>query len=312
MIISTAFNYAALALPKHCKHRTKRTAKFVLRALVYQRYFRQMVQLFGQGERLELLSSQQRFMMKCMVPFLHIGMSKQQIVSLLASHYQWMEGIFPLQTRQQLSRGYISLYQLDITDTSYQITLAIDSKFRKEGELALSIRDMQGNKLYSTAFTYQDRVFYIGCVQGSRHDNGFSQRFTKAMYGLRPKQFLIETLRLLAQDLGITALYGIKNESHIYNAKRFHGKASRFNLNYNQLWEELGGTSASPWLYSIPLIAKRRAMETVKRSRRKTYRQRYEWLDQYQQQLHLALKGLCREVKLSPKSAMSPWQNILA
>ncbi|CAG8999108.1 MAG: hypothetical protein CENE_01072 [Candidatus Celerinatantimonas neptuna] len=268
------------------RHKLRNVVKFTFRAIVFHRYFQQMVNLFAQGERSKLLVEQPKYLMKCMIPFLHVGLSKQAIIQLLDDHYTWLENTFTAQAREQIYLNEIILHTLKTDEASYYLTLGFDGKVRKEGELALSIRNEQGEPYYILAFTYQDHSFHIGCIQGSAHDNGFSHKFTKAFHGMRPKSFLVESLRLLAQCIDIQHIYAVKNETHIYNAKRYHGKAQRFNLDYDRLWQELDGQESNQWFYELPLISNRRPIEDIKRSRRKTYRSRYAWLDQYQETLH--------------------------
>ncbi|EPG0367533.1 DUF535 family protein [Photobacterium damselae] len=43
-------------------------------------------------------------------------------------------------------------------------------------------------------------------------------------------------------------------------------------LNYDQLWEEHDGEVYDEWFYQLPLESKRRAMEDIKRPKRKMYR----------------------------------------
>lgn len=279
-------NMALQACSFNPRHKLTNVAKFTFRAVVFHRYFQQMVKLFAQGERSKLLVEQPKYLMKCMIPFLHIGLSKQDIIQLLDDHYTWLENTFTAQAREQIYLNEIILHTLKTEDASYSITLGFDGKVRKEGELALSIQNEQGEPLYILAFTYQNGNFHIGCIQGSTNDNGFSHKFTKAFHGMRPKSFLVESLRLLAQRLNIQHIYAVKNETHIYNAKRYHGKAQRFNLDYDKLWQELDGQESNPWFYELPLASKRRPIEDIKRSRRKTYRLRYAWLDQFQEDLH--------------------------
>ncbi|MGR5227819.1 DUF535 family protein [Photobacterium damselae] len=63
-------------------------------------------------------------------------------------------------------------------------------------------------------------------------------------------------------------------------------------LNYDQLWEEHDEEVYDEWFYQLPLESKRRAMEDIKRPKRKMYRERYEWLDGYKDQLAQSLEPL--------------------
>ncbi|MFM2481014.1 VirK/YbjX family protein [Celerinatantimonas sp. YJH-8] len=285
MIVSLALQ----ACPPRSKHRLKRSTKFIVKAIIFHRYFKQMVQYFAYGERSLLLRKQSRYLMKCMVPYLHIGLSKQAIIDLLKNHYNWLETTFSPEICHQIYTGDVKLFEFTLNEQPFYLSLSYEGKVRKEGELALCIKNTLGEKYYTAAVTYQNKSLYIGCIQGSRHDDGFSSEFTKAFFGIRPKAFMVTVIQQLAQALSIEHIYAVKNDTHIYNAKRYHGKAARFNLNYDQLWEELNGHIHDQWLYELPVITVERDLSEIKRSRRKTYRQRYEWLHDFYHQLIVQL-----------------------
>ncbi|WP_237665871.1 MULTISPECIES: VirK/YbjX family protein [unclassified Vibrio] len=174
------------------------------------------------------------------------------------------------------------LAEIPIGDDRYPLTLSFDGKIRKEGELALSLENASGDAYYTLGFTFQNNKILIGCIQGTTNDNGFSRLFTKAVFGLRPKSFMVEALQIIAQHLAIEHIYAIKNSAHIYNAKRYNKK---INLNYDQLWQEHDGTEHDQWFYALPIESKRKAMEEIKRPKRKMYRERYLWLDQFKDEM---------------------------
>ncbi|CAG9298260.1 VirK/YbjX family protein [Celerinatantimonas diazotrophica] len=307
MIVQSALKACA----HNKKHKARQVSKFIFRALVFYPYFRKMVKFVAQGDRMLLLNKQPKYLMKCMVPFIHVGLNKKATLEWLNDHYHWLEQTFTAQTRETIYLDEVVLAQLDKDEQHYLVTLSFDGKARKEGELTLSLKDTQNNVYYLLAFTYHAGSFYIGCIQGSTNDNGFSHQFTKTFYGMRPKSFMVITLQLLAQQLEIKSLYAVKNEAHIYNAKRYHGKAQRFNLNYDQLWEELEGVSADEWFFQLPVATSRRPIEEIKRSRRKTYRERYAWLDHYEDELSSALMPCLSGHCLPHQQCANPGMNQL-
>ncbi|MFM2475995.1 VirK/YbjX family protein [Celerinatantimonas sp. MCCC 1A17872] len=302
MIVQSALQACA----KNKSHKARQVSKFIFRALVFYPYFRKMVDFLSQGDRMMLLNKQPKYLMKCMVPFIHVGLNKKATLDWLNGHYQWLENTFTDQTRETIYLDEIILAELEKDEQHYLVTLSFDGKARKEGELTLSLKDTQGSVYYLLAFTYHNGSFYIGCIQGSTNDNGFSHQFTKTFYGMRPKSFMVATLQLLAQRLEIKSLYAVKNNAHIYNAKRYHGKAQRFNLNYDQLWEELDGISSDEWFFQLPVAVNRRPLEDIKRSRRKTYRERYAWLDSYENELSDALMPCLSENFLTNQQNANP------
>jgi hypothetical protein len=130
-------------------------------------------------------------------------------------------------------------------------------------------------------------------MQGGANDNGFSKLFTKTIYGLRPKSFMVETLRLLAANLNINHIYAVKNSAHIYTAKRYGKKSQAINLDYDRLWKEHNGESYNDYFYVLPIKSERKAMEDIKRPKRKMYRERYAWVDNYDNELKNTLDYIC-------------------
>lgn len=291
-LVMNLYEQAQLANRHKKSGKNKAIVKYMVRALIHAAQFKRMSAYFHQGNRLKLFEKQPNFVTKCITPYLRDGFTKDQRVDILINHYQWFEQVFTAQAQCAIYQDNVVLCELSIDEERYFVTLSFERNSRKEGELTLSLCDEQHNKYYVIAFTYIAGDFYIGCMQGGANDNGFSRKFTKAFYGLRPKSFMVETVQLLAQLLHIPHLYAVKNSGHIYNAKRYGKKAQTINLNYDQLWEEHDGEVYDEWFYQLPLESKRRAMEDIKRPKRKMYRERYEWLDGYKEQLAQSLEPL--------------------
>lgn len=271
---------------KHKNHgKTLSIAKYAFRAMVYSRQYKELAHFFSNAQRQEIIEQQPEFLMRFTKPYLATCFSKNQIVEVLKKHYNWMESHFSDSARHTIYADELELYSFDIEDKSYQVKLSFDHTYRREGELALILTDSNDHRYYAIAFTVIDNDIYVGCMQGGANDNGFSRLFTKAFYGLRPKSFMVETLRLFANDMNIEHIYAVKNSAHVYTAKRYGKKASTINLNYDQLWQEHNGEEFNDDFYLLPLHTERRAMEDIKRPKRKMYRERYAWLDEYDQEL---------------------------
>ncbi len=166
------------------------------------------------------------------------------------------------------------------------LNLSFERNSRKEGELTLSLTDYMLNKMYTISFSVFNNDIYIGGVQGGANDNGFSRAFTKAFYGLRPKSFMVETLRLMAISLGINHIYAVNETGHVSNSLRYGKKGKEISLKYNCLWEEHDGQQHDKCFYALPIHSTRKDLEALKRQKRKLYRERYAWLDLYEQDLH--------------------------
>ncbi|CAH6836000.1 VirK protein [Vibrio chagasii] len=271
------------------KGKYKAIAKFTIRALFYYSDTKRMNENFNSDERKLLFKKQPNFLSKFVTPYLCNGFSKKQKIEILSKHYDWFENTFKTPARHNIYNERINLLELEIGEQTYLLNLSFERNSRKEGELTLSLTDSQLNKMYTLSFSVFNNDIYIGGVQGAANDNGFSRAFTKALHGLRPKSFIVETLRLMASDLGITHIYAVNEASHVSNSFRYGKKSKDINLKYDELWEEHNGAQHNKCFYVLPLRATRKDLEPLKRQKRKLYRQRYAWLDQYEEDLRAAI-----------------------
>ena len=285
---------ALQACSRKRKNKPKEVFKFVLRALLYRRAFNEMKRFFNNKQREKLFVNEPNYLMKCMKPFLRVGFQKTEIAQLLNDHHTWVENTFTESAQEQIYLQEIRLRSLPIDEQEYYLTLNFDGKWRKEAELAVNIKDAQGHTYYSLGFTVQNHNIYIGCIQGNNNDQGFTKAFTKAFFGLRPKSFLVETAQFLAQHLKMHHIYAVKNSAHVYNAKRYSNAGEQVNMNYDQLWLESDAVEHDQWFYEIPLTSERRAIEDIKSSKRKLYRDRYQWLDDHNDTLGNAIKSITK------------------
>lgn len=271
------------------KGKYRAIAKFTIRALFYYSDMKKMNENFDSDERKLLFKKHPNFLSKFVTPYLCNGFNKKQKIEILSKHYDWFEDTFNKPARIRIYNDILNLMELEIDGLTYLLNLSFERNSRKEGELTLSLTDSQLNKMYTLSFSVFNNDIYIGGVQGGANGNGFSRTFTKAIYGLRPKSFIVETLRLLAVSLGIKNIYAVNEASHAYNLLRYGKKSKNFTLKYDELWEEHNGKLHNKYFYVLPLRAIRKDLEPLKRQKRKLYRQRYAWLDQYEEDLRAAI-----------------------
>ena len=232
-----------------------------------------------------ILLKQPDFIFKILRPYINKNKNKKEITDIIISHYQWFNRTFSEKTKNTFYQQGVFLNSIYINDDIYHITLNYDTQYRHEGELTITLLDNNNVKYYSLTFTIDDNQdAFIGGVQGNAQDNGFSKKFTKAFYGMRPKSFIIESVRTLLKSLKINNLYAVKNSTHIAHKK--------LSMDYNKLWEEHDGVEYNDNYYKLSLTMERRTIENIKRPKRKMYRERYEWLDDYQQEIENKINSL--------------------
>lgn len=178
-----------------------------------------------------------------------------------------------------------------VFNNTYELFLKLgyDDRFRKEGELVLSLECVQlGGKIISVAFSCEettegDWVFIIGCIQGhnNEHTQGAFKVIQKLLNGLRPNSFIIYALQELAKNLGISAILCVGDSIQAYRQKHaIHlPKVHDIHFDYNKFWQEVGGKNSQNGWFELPLQPTRKPIEEVESHKRSMYRKRYEMLD---------------------------------
>ncbi|MCW1890274.1 VirK/YbjX family protein [Vibrio chagasii] len=92
--------------------------------------------------------------------------------------------------------------------------------------------------MYTLSFSVFNNDIYIGGVQGVPMITGSAERLPKRCTASRPKSFIVETLRLMASDLGNPHLRSQRSEPCGSNSFRYGKKSKDINLKYDELWEE--------------------------------------------------------------------------
>lgn len=124
-----------------------------------------------------------------------------------------------------------------------------DGTFRREAELALSIVDPQGKRLYSCAFslagTPNRLAVVIGSVQGPEPCIEQAQdkvrALTKEGHGLRPKSLVVMLVMQLAEAMQAEHISAVRMKAHIYQARRYSKKKKAcLQADYDELWQEFG------------------------------------------------------------------------
>jgi uncharacterized protein VirK/YbjX len=164
------------------------------------------------------------------------------------------------------------------------VSLIIDRApwLAREGHLALSL--FKDNfRSFSVAFSLfadPEPALFIGCVQGRQSHEilALYRDLTKDFEGMRPRDFLLEALRLFALKIGVRHIYAVADEHKISRHKYFAGKTPA-GISYDDVWEDRGGSRVAPTHFELPLAGSRRGLEEIPAKKRSMYRRRYDMLD---------------------------------
>jgi uncharacterized protein VirK/YbjX len=177
--------------------------------------------------------------------------------------------------------GSVELLRLAGVEGSYRLTLEQSRWLQTEGLMTFGLCE-DADRFFQLSFCLSTRsgelITYVGGIQGVPRPNGLDQhrRFTRRTYGMRPRDFLVETFRLFCRSLGVRTILAVSDSSHV-NA--LSTKAS-LPPTYDRLWIERGGQLAEDGFFVLSPTLKRRAPDDIPRRKQALYRRRYELLEQ--------------------------------
>lgn len=205
-------------------------------------------------------------------------------LSHIAEHYNAIEDLkfkiaFPLD-------GALKLLDLTNVYKGFHIVLDQPKWFMREGQLVINLF-LDRTRILSLAFSFaresDNVVAYIGAIQGRNFDWSLdlNRDLTKAMYGMRPRDFLFEQFRALCRTLGVSKIYAVSNASRHHHARYFgkNNKKRELVLNYDEIWIERGGILEGSDFYIFSMNLQKKDIEQIPAKKRSMYRRRYEFLE---------------------------------
>jgi uncharacterized protein VirK/YbjX len=202
----------------------------------------------------------------------------------IREHYRAIENLpkkidFPMD-------GALKLLDLGHVYENLHIVLDQPIWFMREGQLVINL--FLGNvRIFSLAFSLayeaDNLVAYVGAMQG-RNIDGLLDRYreiTKAMHGMRPRDFLFELFRAFCRSQGITKIYAVSDASRHHRSSYFGTKAKdgELTLNYDEIWLERGGIVHNDDFYVLSAVPQVKNLEEIASKKRSMYRKRYEFLE---------------------------------
>jgi uncharacterized protein VirK/YbjX len=192
----------------------------------------------------------------------------------------------------------IELLRLDELGPDYHVVLDKPKWFQREGLLTLNI--FRGNlRLNSLSFSFDhlgdERIIMIGAIQGRRIEGALEEyrQLTKLAHGVRPRDLLIDILRMLAAHQGVTRMIAVSDACRHHRSPYFGKDVAReLPLDYDEIWRDRGGVDANDGFFELPVERQVRSIEEVPSKKRQMYRQRYAMLDGIEARLSRVLPEL--------------------
>jgi uncharacterized protein len=184
------------------------------------------------------------------------------------------------------------LVLLDLSEIREGLRVIVDQPewFMREGQLVINLF-LKEVRIYSLAFSLSYRegkiIAFIGALQGTDFQGGLDlyRELTKAFYGLRPRDLLLELFDMLCKRLGVKEILAV-SDSHRHHRSAYFGTEPRlFSVNYDEIWTDRGGTRVDPTCYRLQL-GQRRDLDSLPSKKRSMYKRRYELLSLLRQRLN--------------------------
>lgn len=167
----------------------------------------------------------------------------------------------------------------------------------RDGLFAINLFLLE-NRIYSLVFSFgfeESRIIaYIGGIQGVDIEGILDdyKDLTKALHGMRPRDFLVEVFRIFCRNVGITKIYAVNDEKRHLRSRYFGTKKSKqLFLNYNDVWMERGGVPSNEDFFALSVEAPLKDLDEVPSKKRAMYRRRYELLRSVEDRMQVSLKA---------------------
>lgn len=185
---------------------------------------------------------------------------------------------------------YFDLLQFGPGYLNLRVVVDRPKWMRGEGEVAISLfhRD---HRVYSAMFLIAgeppDRLV-VGAFQGWNHPEARDTyvALTHALHGMRPRDFLLNILKLVAAALGCREIWGVADACHRSEHALVRAGAKKFG--YDEVWKEHGGELNRQGFFVIPAELKLRAPGEIPARKRAQYRRRYALLAEISQSIEEA------------------------
>lgn len=279
----------------------KKNARFCLWGVVNADAVKAMSEVFAHPELKPVLQMNPKIFEKPLKPYLCVNWSRKEKIARLREHYLFIKNTFGTHTQSVLSLNGVTILEFtDNQDVAYKVQLC--QGMSREGSLGLYLVDENNRNIYSLTChiaTGERKTLYIGALQGPREDiedrNQVIKTLTRSLHGLRTKALMAELVLIVANALGMEEVRGVSNKGHVYQALRYLGsKRKAVTFDYDDLWQEYGATKEDAYFYQLPLQPPRKDPSDLKKTKRRLYTKRYQWLEEISSEVEANIQSLMK------------------
>lgn len=228
-------------------------------------------------------------------PYMHAGWSPDERLEAIADHYRELDH----------GAGRIDLAPSDemlVADLGHAVgglSIVLDRApwFEREGQLVMNLF-LHGRRIYSLAFSLGrergERIVRVGALQGMQDPSALDlyRAMTRQLHGLRPRDLVIDALKMLAQIVGATHIHAVANKNRHHFSSYFEtAKAAEIHVDYDEFWHDHGGELQPSGFYAFSSKLHIRSPEKIISKKRSMYRRRHEFLKLVEASMGRNLRG---------------------
>jgi uncharacterized protein VirK/YbjX len=225
-------------------------------------------------------------------PYINRTWKRGRKLEVIDRHYRMLDG--PAAIVADAMRDEVVLATLDDEYEGLKLVLDKAIWFLREGEAVLNLF-LDRERIYSAAFSLGEeggrRLIYLGALQGSNSDAAQDtyRHMTRKLHGLRPRDLLMTSLKLLCIEMGIGVIWAVRSEDRQHNSAYFAGTHDeKVLVRYDEVWQEHGGTELANGFFEIPATVKYRDAGEIPTHKRAMYRRRYQMLNRLAMEIEAA------------------------
>lgn len=264
-----------------------RRLEYLMRSLVLSKSLDRFINAAQDSSLRLIMEARPEIVGAVIWPYQCAGWDAATRLDHIYAHYSVTDSIgYPLNV--PLTKMLI-LLDLSNIRSGYHVILDRPKWFIREGELVINLFRNE-ERMFSLAFSCLDDVnglvSIIGGIQGRDIEGALDEyrEMTKATHGMRPRDFLIEIFRMFCGAIGVVKILAVADE-YRHHRHPYFGQRLTFPNNYNDVWEERGGTRYDPMFFELPLVAPQRKIESIAAKKRAMYRRRYDMLHELRDQI---------------------------
>jgi uncharacterized protein VirK/YbjX len=285
-------------------HDFRSFVKFRIRCLVHGRVIRDTATAFERSPLDRIFAHSSKLAYKPIRPYLIRGLGAKGRLEAIRTHFDTAERLLTPESLVQCHTEEQTIFEQKTANGLMTITLGNPDSLYREAEWRLAL-NINGRRILEIGVTLVNATLlgleggapcvWIGIVKASiKGDSALepARKLTKDLEGIRPKSLLLMAAQAMARAFGMTALYGVANEGRVLANYMYMKK--RIKADYDQFWEESGGTRASRYAFQLPMTKGQRDISTYKMNKRAQARRRQELENDLNRDLENGFRALMK------------------